>query len=230
MAISKKPGKVTKIVQNKSEKNSAKNITIDDIETIIHPNHYSSFNIEPLIIIRIIDTSFELGCVIKYLSRAGIKTNDPSNDLLKAAFFMKAEAHRIETIHYKFGLILSRFMCNIPYISNLLTKIISIHRVRSFRLNFIMNMKNAADEFAKGSALKKINPIVIISTFLGERKDKIDIMSYMCLSNIISYIINGVSLADQIILINSLSLSIERSVIDPEYRERFISSFNLLQT
>ena len=64
-------------------------------ETIDHPVHYHPGVYEAINIIEAWDLSFNLGNVVKYISRAGIK--DPNRrieDLKKASWYLQREIDR----------------------------------------------------------------------------------------------------------------------------------------
>jgi hypothetical protein len=60
-----------------------------------HPPHYNShpFGVECLSIAQ--EFNFNLGNVIKYVWRAGLKSADPLQDLLKAKQYIQFEIERI---------------------------------------------------------------------------------------------------------------------------------------
>lgn len=58
-------------------------------DKINSPSHYTSGNYETWDFIRDMGLSYEEGNVVKYLSRAGKKTKDPSEDLAKAAAYLR---------------------------------------------------------------------------------------------------------------------------------------------
>ena len=64
------------------------------MDAVNHPAHYKLANG-----VEVIDLteqlSFNLGNVVKYVSRAGKKTPDPLEDLLKAQFYLNREIARI---------------------------------------------------------------------------------------------------------------------------------------
>ena len=65
-------------------------------DNINHPHYYSegwSNNAEVIDITE--NLSFNLGNVVKYVSRAGRKTDDPAEDLLKAKFYLNRELERL---------------------------------------------------------------------------------------------------------------------------------------
>lgn len=74
----------------------AKPITVamhhSNIDYVNSPPHYKTGGIEVLDFIEAKDLNYRLGNVVKYVSRAGKKTNsDPVQDLEKAAFYLKRE-------------------------------------------------------------------------------------------------------------------------------------------
>ena len=62
---------------------------------INNPPHYQFSNGAQVIDITE-NLSFNLGNVVKYVARAGRKTEDPAEDLAKAMFYLKREIERIE--------------------------------------------------------------------------------------------------------------------------------------
>jgi hypothetical protein len=59
-----------------------------------HPDHYNQLeNIECIDVVE--NFNFNLGNVIKYVWRAGFKTNNPLEDLKKAEFYIKREIERV---------------------------------------------------------------------------------------------------------------------------------------
>lgn len=58
-------------------------------DIINNPEHYTSGGYEVWDFIRDMGLSYEEGNVVKYLSRAGKKTEDPSEDLAKAAAYLR---------------------------------------------------------------------------------------------------------------------------------------------
>ena len=67
-------------------------------DNINHPHYYAegwSNNAEVIDITE--NLNFNLGNVVKYVARAGRKTDDPVEDLLKAQFYLDRELERINT-------------------------------------------------------------------------------------------------------------------------------------
>ena len=67
-------------------------------DNINHPHYYAegwSNNAEVIDITE--NLNFNLGNVIKYVARAGRKTDDPVEDLMKAQFYLDRELERIDT-------------------------------------------------------------------------------------------------------------------------------------
>ena len=67
-------------------------------DNINHPRYYAegwSNNAEVIDITE--NLNFNLGNVVKYVARAGRKTDDPVEDLLKAQFYLDRELERINT-------------------------------------------------------------------------------------------------------------------------------------
>ena len=63
-----------------------------DPEQINHPDHYHPNSIEAIKVIEAWSLNFNLGNVIKYISRAGLKDIDTrEQDLKKALWYLKRE-------------------------------------------------------------------------------------------------------------------------------------------
>jgi len=60
-------------------------------EAVDHPSHYRSDSIEAIDAIESWQMNFNLGNVIKYVCRAGLKSNDSIEDLRKAAWYLNRE-------------------------------------------------------------------------------------------------------------------------------------------
>lgn len=65
------------------------------MSTVDHPSHYNNHpsGVECIDVIE--HFNFNVGSAIKYLWRAGLKTNDPTEDLQKAAWYCQREIERI---------------------------------------------------------------------------------------------------------------------------------------
>jgi hypothetical protein len=66
-------------------------------EDVSHPKHYTSHpsGVECIQIVE--HMTFNVGCVIKYLWRNGLKTGEPSiKDLKKAQWYIAREIERVE--------------------------------------------------------------------------------------------------------------------------------------
>lgn len=61
----------------------------------INPSHYKDHGIEPIDYIESHELNFNLGNVIKYVSRAGFK-DDKLIDLVKASWYLEREIERIK--------------------------------------------------------------------------------------------------------------------------------------
>lgn len=59
------------------------------METVNHPSHYNSGGIEVIDVIEDWGLGFSLGNALKYICRAGRKTNDPTEDLKKAQWYIR---------------------------------------------------------------------------------------------------------------------------------------------
>lgn len=65
-------------------------------EEVNHPPHYTVGGIEVIDFIEAKGLNFNLGNVVKYLSRAGEKDSDPLQDLQKARWYLNREIARVE--------------------------------------------------------------------------------------------------------------------------------------
>jgi hypothetical protein len=65
-------------------------------DTVNHPTHYNSHpsGIECIVVVE--HYGFNVGNAIKYLWRAGLKTDDPLEDLRKAQWYVSREIARLE--------------------------------------------------------------------------------------------------------------------------------------
>ena len=58
------------------------------IDIVNHPPHYKSGGIETIDFIEAKELGYHLGNVVKYISRAGIKSHSPIEDLKKARWYL----------------------------------------------------------------------------------------------------------------------------------------------
>lgn len=65
-------------------------------DNVNHPAHYTGFSNGAEVIDITENLSFNLGNVVKYVARAGRKTSDPTEDLLKARFYLSREIERAQ--------------------------------------------------------------------------------------------------------------------------------------
>ena len=67
-------------------------------EAVNHPSHYAGEKnpYEEIKVIEAWDLNFSLGNVLKYMSRAGKKSDSILEDLKKAAWYLNREIKRIE--------------------------------------------------------------------------------------------------------------------------------------
>jgi hypothetical protein len=65
-------------------------------DLINHPPHYKAGNVETIDFIEAKQLGFHLGNVVKYISRAGIKSHSPLEDLKKAQWYLNREIARLE--------------------------------------------------------------------------------------------------------------------------------------
>lgn len=69
--------------------------TLDSAIPVDHPEHYNNHpsGIECITIVE--HFNFNLGNAIKYIWRAGLKSNDPIEDLRKAEWYIRREIERL---------------------------------------------------------------------------------------------------------------------------------------
>lgn len=65
-------------------------------DTVNHPPHYKSGGIETIDFIEAKKLPYHLGNVVKYVSRAGIKSECPLEDLRKARWYLERYIQKIE--------------------------------------------------------------------------------------------------------------------------------------
>ena len=65
-------------------------------DLINHPPHYLK-GVETIDFIEAKQLGFHLGNVVKYISRAGLKSHDPLEDLKKAQWYLDREVKRLST-------------------------------------------------------------------------------------------------------------------------------------
>ncbi len=70
-------------------------MTTATTDTIERPPHYTFSSIEPIAAIEAWQLGFHLGCVVKYVCRAGRKGNKVE-DLKKARWYLDREIARLE--------------------------------------------------------------------------------------------------------------------------------------
>lgn len=70
-------------------------LRIDD-DAISRPAHYTFSAVEPIDVIEAWGLGFHMGCLLKYVCRAGRK-GDRLQDLRKAAWYLNREIQRLET-------------------------------------------------------------------------------------------------------------------------------------
>ena len=58
-------------------------------DIVIHPPHYKAGGIETIDFIEAKELGYHLGNAVKYISRAGLKTSDPTEDLEKAIWYIR---------------------------------------------------------------------------------------------------------------------------------------------
>mgnify|MGYP006267888567 CR=1 FL=1 len=65
-------------------------------DVVNHPKHYTHGGVETIDFILAKQLGFCLGNVVKYVSRAGVKTHNPLEDLKKARWYLNKEIERLE--------------------------------------------------------------------------------------------------------------------------------------
>ena len=65
-------------------------------DVVNHPEHYKAGNVETIDFIEAKELGFHLGNVVKYISRAGIKSHSPLEDLKKAQWYLNRYVARLE--------------------------------------------------------------------------------------------------------------------------------------
>lgn len=67
-------------------------------DLINHPPHYKAGNVETIDFIEAKQLGFHLGNVVKYISRAGIKSHNPLEDLKKAQWYLNRYVAQLEKL------------------------------------------------------------------------------------------------------------------------------------
>jgi hypothetical protein len=62
----------------------------------IDPKHYNRLNPQPIEVIEAWGLDFCLANALKYISRAGYKTEDPTEDLKKAVWYINRRIQQLE--------------------------------------------------------------------------------------------------------------------------------------
>ena len=75
---------------------SEQHVSIEHRETVNHPSYYKTGGIEAIDVIEAWNLDFCLGNTIKYISRAGRKSDKVLEDLKKAAWYLNREIERME--------------------------------------------------------------------------------------------------------------------------------------
>ena len=69
---------------------------VEEPSSIDHPNHYrAASGVEAIDAIEAWDLNFNLGNVVKYVCRAGLKAGNPKEDLEKALWYLQRELSNI---------------------------------------------------------------------------------------------------------------------------------------
>ena len=69
---------------------------VEMADTINHPPHYKSGGVETIDFIEAKRLGYHLGNVVKYISRAGIKSHCPLEDLKKARWYLDRYITKME--------------------------------------------------------------------------------------------------------------------------------------
>jgi hypothetical protein len=78
-------------------------------DNVNHPQHYKFSNGAEVIDLTE-NLSFNLGNVVKYVARAGRKTDDPTEDLRKAQFYLNREIERLGAVPLPSVALLEEFL------------------------------------------------------------------------------------------------------------------------
>jgi hypothetical protein len=65
-------------------------------DPVARPRHYVAGGVEVIDFIEAKQLNFHLGNVVKYVSRAGIKSHDPLQDIRKAAWYLNRYLEQLE--------------------------------------------------------------------------------------------------------------------------------------
>lgn len=65
-------------------------------DVVNHPDHYKSGGIETIDFIEAKNLGYHMGNVVKYISRAGIKSDCPIEDLKKARWYLDRYISKLE--------------------------------------------------------------------------------------------------------------------------------------
>ena len=65
-------------------------------DPVNHPDHYNQNGMESIDVIEAFELDFHLGNAVKYILRAGKKTDDPRQDLEKAAWYIARKLDKLE--------------------------------------------------------------------------------------------------------------------------------------
>ena len=71
-------------------------LKVETIDPVNSPAHYTAGGIETIDFIEAKQLNYHLGNCVKYLSRAGLKTEDTLEDLKKAAWYLNREIENLE--------------------------------------------------------------------------------------------------------------------------------------
>ncbi len=75
------------------------------MNNVDHPDYYNNLPVECIDVVE--HYNFNLGNAIKYIWRAGLKSEDKITDLEKAEWYIRREIERIKKYEYKSGEVIS---------------------------------------------------------------------------------------------------------------------------
>lgn len=69
---------------------------VEERDMVNHPPHYKAGGIEVIDFIEAKGLGYRLGNAVKYISRAGLKSANPLEDLKKAQWYLNREIDKLE--------------------------------------------------------------------------------------------------------------------------------------
>ena len=90
-----KPAKVTQSVDELKVQIKPFGVTLIDTDPVNHPKHYTTGGIETIDFIEAKKLGYNLGNVVKYITRAGLKSNQ-IEDLRKAQWYLTREINSLK--------------------------------------------------------------------------------------------------------------------------------------